>query len=142
MPLHILKPALGCTTPHELYDRQEARAHLYEGRAATWAYTTRRSAREAEVLDGGSIYWVMNNHIASRQRFLGFGEGRFDDGRPFIKFILDRQIMLTEPRPYKSFQGWRYLEDGNTPGDIGLFDPTQEAPPEEMAADLKLAGLL
>ena len=140
--IHLLKPALGCASPREIYERQQPRAFRFEGQEAVWAYTKRKPVREAELLAGGALYWVIQNRIACRQSFIGLGEGLFDDGSPYTKLILTSEIVLTHPLPYKSFQGWRYLKPENAPADLYAFDPVAEEPPEEMAAELKSLGLL
>ena len=66
--------------------------------------------RADELLDGGSLYWVIRGEVMCRQRLI--------DIRPFVDkegvgrchLVLEPKLTLVEPRPRRAFQGWRYLE--------------------------------
>jgi hypothetical protein len=74
MPLHLLKLCVGCDSVEDLADWQAGR--LAEARAAgtpafTFHVTRMRPRREAELLDGGSLYWVIRGLVLVRQPILG-----------------------------------------------------------------------
>ena len=52
------------------------------------------------------------------------------------------EMIRTVSTPRRPFQGWRYLKSSDAPRDIGLYTGDEEVPPEEMAEDLRAAGLL
>lgn len=73
--------------------------------------------RAAELLDGGSLYWVIGGFIRVRQRLVDVREEQWDDGTDCCGLVLDRELVLVEPRPQKPFQGWRYLAADAAPPD-------------------------
>lgn len=74
--------------------------------------------RASELLDGGSIYWVIAGHVRVRQRLIDISEDRWDDGTTCAGLVLDPALILVEPRPQKPFQGWRYLAPEAAPPDL------------------------
>lgn len=74
--------------------------------------------REAEVLDGGSIYWVFKGVVLARQRILRFDEVRGSDGILRCGLVLDPDVHRTEAQPRRAFQGWRYLDPADAPRDL------------------------
>ena len=108
-------------------------------RGGGWIYTRNRPRRAAEVLDGGSIYWVIRDHIRVRQLVTGFQDMREEGGRRYCLIAVDPQLVPTVPRPYRPFQGWRYLVPADAPPDL---PPGREPPPDSMLAELRALGLL
>jgi hypothetical protein len=88
--------------------------------------------RAAEMLDGGSLYWVIKHFIIVRQRFVGFEEFKDKDGKSMCRIHLDPELVRTKPRKKRPFQGWRYLEPGDAPSDLDGKGPA-------LSADLELA---
>ena len=87
-------------------------------------HTTRMVPKRAEeILGGGSIFWVIRGEILCRERIL--------DIRPFVdkagvgrcKLVLDPKCVPVRPRPYRAFQGWRYLADNDAPPDLDQSNP-------------------
>lgn len=98
--------------------------------------------RADEVLDGGSIFWVIRGAILCRQPILGFAEVRREDGIPRCGLVLGPELIPVTPTPKRAFQGWRYLTPADAPADI---DPARaaEAPlPPELSVALAEIGLL
>lgn len=93
--------------------------------------TLQRPKREAELLDGGSLYWVIKGVIQARQRLTGFDDGRKEDGSPCCRLLLDPEIVPVRPVPRKAFQGWRYLDAEDAPPDLksGRHDGLERMPP-------------
>jgi hypothetical protein len=52
------------------------------------------------------------------------------------------KVRLVEPRPYRAFQGWRYLEDDDAPRDLDRAAPGAAAMPEPLRRELRDLGLL
>ena len=71
--------------------------------------------REAELVAGGSLYWVIKGLVLGRQRMLGLE--RFDNGDGISRCLirLDPEVVRTLPQPRRAFQGWRYLRPDDAP---------------------------
>ena len=113
--LHLLKLSVGPKEVAELAAIQARRATL----DPPLRHQTRMvPKRQAELLDGGSIYWVIAGHVRVRQRLIDISEDRWDDGTSCAGLVLDPSLVLVEPRPQKAFQGWRYLAPEAAPPDL------------------------
>lgn len=77
--------------------------------------------RHTEVLDGGSMYWVINGSMLVRQRIVDLIEDRRDDGSACTGIVLDPVLVPLEGRPTKPFQGWRYLSPSDAPKDLKAY---------------------
>jgi hypothetical protein len=146
MPLHIIKLCVGATSIEDLADWQDGRlaAQKAAGQKPRLFHTTFQSPkRQADVLDGGSLYWVIKGLITVRQRLVGFDEGHKDDGKPCCLLLLDRELIPVRPTPRRPFQGWRYLDADDAPPDLkgGARDQVAEMPPQ-MRKELAGLGLL
>ena len=97
--------------------------------------------REAEVLNGGSLYWVFKGLILARQRIIGLEERRGDDGILRCAILFDEAVIRTEPIPRRAFQGWRYLEAKDSPRDLPQGRDGDSALPEPLALALAEIGL-
>jgi hypothetical protein len=70
------------------------------------------------VIDGGSMYWVINGSMLVRQRIVDIVEDRRDDNTACTGLILHPQLVPLAGRPTKPFQGWRYLRPDEAPQDL------------------------
>jgi hypothetical protein len=139
-PLHLLKMAVGIGDVDEL--RRFRAARLRE-RGVSWVYTRNHPRRAAEVLAGGSIYWVIRGQIRVRQLVAGFRAERDDNGRGYCQIEVDPDLIETLWRPWRPFQGWRYLTPADAPPDRpGGISGGDEAIPAAMLAELRSLGLL
>jgi len=100
--------------------------------------------RRDDILDGGSIFWVIGGFVQVRQRLLDIIEDRWDDGTPCAGLVLDPVLVPVEARPVKAFQGWRYLDAASAPPDVaGMREaPGAQAMPEAMLRELRTLGLM
>jgi hypothetical protein len=98
--------------------------------------------RGDELLDGGSIFWVIRGEIMCRERILAIRPFTDKDGIGRCKLVLDPKLVLVQPRPYRAFQGWRYLTDKDAPRDLDRAAPGAAAMPETMRRELRELGLL
>jgi hypothetical protein len=111
-------------------------------------WTRMKPKRVEEVLDGGSLYWVIRGRICVRHRILRLDDVRDEKGRAYCAIVYDPKVIVTESRPRRAFQGWRYLEEEDVPPDLAdqraaLRDAKAEADlPQTMIAELKALGLL
>jgi hypothetical protein len=85
--------------------------------------------REAEVLDGGSIYWVVKGVVLCRQRVLRLDEVRRADGIPRCGIVLDPRLIPVVAVPKRPFQGWRYLKPEDAPQDADDRESEPALPP-------------
>ena len=84
MTVHIVRRAFRIETLDDLVQAQKERisAERAAGRPARLYWWMRSTpARQAEVLDGGSIYWVIKGYIRARQRILEIETRMDSEGR-------------------------------------------------------------
>lgn len=143
MSVHLLKPALKIESVYEFAQRQRLRWMEHEGRMVYPVWTSRKPTRDTELLDGGSVYWIVKNQIQCRQDVLDIvpyesGEGE----KPSFLILCSVDLVRVQPVARKPFQGWRYLEADNAPPDNGLIHADDVPPPPDLEKNLRLAGLL
>ncbi|WP_371171304.1 DUF1489 family protein [Aliiroseovarius sp. 2305UL8-7] len=99
--------------------------------------------REAELLNGGSLYWVFKGFILARQSLVRLEEVIGDDGIRRCALVLDPNVVRTESQPRRAFQGWRYLTPEDAPRDLatGSANKNDTALPHELAAALADIGI-
>ncbi len=143
MSVHLLKPALRIESVYEFAQRQKARWMEHGGRTVYPVWTSRKPTRESELLDGGSVFWIVKNQIQCRQAALEIIPYEAAEGeKPSYLILCETQLMRVAPIARKPFQGWRYLEAENVPADSGVISINDEAPPPEIEKILRQAGLL
>jgi hypothetical protein len=98
--------------------------------------------REIEILDGGSLYWVIKGIILCRQQILELRPVTGEDGIPRCGILLDPAVVLVVPRPRGPFQGWRYLESRDAPADLAGSSTGAADMPADMRRELAELGLL
>jgi len=134
MALHMIKLVVGCDTIEDLLDWRKT----HSGPQDPWILRTRQTPkRAAEMVDGGSVYRVFRGVILCRQRILAIdtvGEGV----TARCEVTLDPQIVRVAPTPRRAFQGWRYLEVRDAPGD--LDEEAFGEVPAELARQLREVG--
>ena len=141
-PLHLLKMAVGVASLDELRRLRAARIREHGG---SWIYTRNHPRRTAEVLCGGSVYWVIRGQVRVRQRVTGFDSRRDDKGRAYCLIVVDPELVPTLSRPWRAFQGWRYLAAADAPPDLtgraGTPVGTSDRLPDHLLAELRALGL-
>ncbi|MBT5459163.1 MAG: DUF1489 domain-containing protein [Rhodospirillaceae bacterium] len=145
MTVHLVKMAVGIESFEHLTDVQAdrvRRAEETDGKGVLRHLTRNTPRRSDEVLDGGSIYWIIKGYIRAHQRITGFGEATGRNGRPRCALILDPKLVRTELLPHKPIQGWRYMEPAGVPEDLTSRAMEKTSLPDEMAAELRALGLL
>ncbi len=143
MTLHLIKLAVGVDDLAHMktVQAERRRQRRQSPRSPHWVYTRNTPRRAAELLDGGSLYWVVRGVIRCRQELVGFEEDiDRDDGKRYCRIEVRRTLVPTAPRTCKAFQGWRYLEPERSPPDLSKGDTADM--PAAMAAELKRLGLL
>jgi hypothetical protein len=122
MALHLIKLCVGCDSIEDLAAWQAERLKQMkkagEKRPRLFHRTFQTPKRRAELLDGGSLYWVIKGIVQVRQPLLDLAEGTRDDGTPCCLFILKNELVPVRPVPRRPFQGWRYLVADEAPEDL------------------------
>ncbi len=145
MTLHLIKLCVGADSLDDL--RQWIAARIAEARRRNaplrHAHVTRMAPkRAADILDGGSLYWVIRGQISARQAVVGIEPFMDADGIGRCKLWLDGEVVAVAPRPMRAFQGWRYFERTSAPPDIDEAQPGFADMPEAMRRELAGLGLL
>lgn len=145
MPLHLLKLSVGTESVDELqkWIRAKMKERKKKGQKAERIHTTRMVPKRIdELLDGGSIYWVIRGQIMCRERLIDIRPFVDKDGIGRCHLVLDPKCVPVEPRPFRAFQGWRYLAEKDAPRDLDRFAPGLAAMPEPMRRELRELGLI
>jgi hypothetical protein len=141
MTVHLIKMSVGVEDVRHLEQIQSQRL----ANVGELMHVTRNTPRRAaEVLRGGSIYWVIKRFIRARQTIIDIRpievEGK--EGRPSCALVLEPGLIRTEIRSFRAFQGWRYLAADDAPADAPDSITGDDDVPAELAAELKGLGLL
>jgi len=97
--------------------------------------------REAELLAGGSLYWVIKGAIQARQTIIGLEEVIGEDGIRRCAILLDPQLIRTSNAVRRPFQGWRYLKAEDAPADLSADRPHEDSLPPELSLALAEIGV-
>ena len=138
MSVHLKKLSVGSVSIDNLKNWQNR--DLKQGRPII--HPTRNWPKRAdELLDGGSMFWIIKGQMVVRQPIADLIEVKREDGRPACGIVLHPELIPVWPRRVRIFQGWRYLETEDAPEDLPQTE--NAAPmPAELAAELRELGLL
>ncbi len=139
MPLHLLKMCVGIADIEELAAAQRRR---FKAERRICHYTRNMPKRASELLDGGSLYWIIRGQIRVRQRLKAIQRHTDDDGWTGCALVLDRKLVPTLPKPMRAMQGWRYLEADSAPLDLLAAVGKGDDLPPKLVAELRALGLL
>jgi hypothetical protein len=144
-PVHLLKLCVGVSTIGDLESWIEDSLALWRrlGRPEEQIHTTRMvPKRRDEILNGGSLYWVIKGQVSCRQRILdirpftdGVGIGR-------CHLVLEPVVVPVIPRPCRPFQGWRYVAHSDAAPDLQPLGEGGSSLPEPLRRELAAMGLL
>lgn len=135
MSLHLVKLCVGVSEISDLeyWVKRRAAEAVARGESPSHRHVTRqRPRRDGDVLDGGSLYWVIKGLIQVRQRILDLKEVTGEDGIRRCAIILAPELITVQAVPRRAFQGWRYLDAKDAPADL------QSQGVADMPADLRL----
>jgi hypothetical protein len=139
MALHLIKLAVGVEDVAQLRRLQKERRRE---RGRYVFYTRHLPRRREEILDSGSIYWVIKGHVRVRQRILGFIPVVEEDGERYCLVRYDPKAIETVWQPKRPFQGWRYLVPKDAPPDRPAHAAGDDELPPAIAQELRALGLL
>jgi hypothetical protein len=144
--IHLVKLSVGTDSVEDLASWQTERLKQMKAekqKPELFHRTFMMPKRREDLLDGGSIYWVIKGVIQARQRLVDLREGKRPDGTACTLLILDRKLVHVRPVPRRAFQGWRYLAVEDAPVDItGERRGNIDEMPAKMRRELAELGLL
>lgn len=149
MTLHLLKLCVGVDSIAELAEWiEEQQIHTRRmGRAFEQMHTTRMVPKRMDDIlradaGPGSLYWVIKGQIACRQPLLDIRPFTDADGIGRCHLVLKPEVIPVSPRPFRPFQGWRYLAAKDAPPDLGGMGATAAEMPEPLRRELAGLGLI
>jgi hypothetical protein len=145
MPLNILKLCVGADSVEDLeawiatcLDERRRKGQPLEH----WHTTRMMPTRGSEIVDGGSLYWVIKGNVQCRQLITEIRPFTDAEGIKRCKLVLDQQNVLTDSQPRRAFQGWRYLKQADAPADLGKGKAGMAEMPAKLRRELADLGLL
>ena len=138
--INLVKLCVGAEQVEDLINAQKrTRSKGPDGRPR---HVTRMwPKRGAEILAGGSLYWVFKGVILARQRIVALDEVLGEDGISRCALVLDDTVVRTEPQPRRPFQGWRYLTAVDAPADLRARAAQDDALPPQLETALAEIGV-
>ncbi len=121
MALHLLKLCVGADSVESLQAWIDFRVEQKQaaGEPTEQIHITRMvPTRKAELLDGGSLYWVIKGKIQVRQPLVDIRPFTDKAGVKRCDLVMEPRLILTQYQPKRPFQGWRYLKGEDAPADI------------------------
>ena len=145
MALNLLKLCVGCESVEDLEEwiamRLEQRRRARE--PVEHFHTTRMvPTRAAELVVGGSLYWVIKGSVQCRQRLLEVRPFVDGEGISRCHLMLEPVVVRTDWQPRRPFQGWRYLKQKEAPLDLGKGRKGVAEMPVKLRQELTELGLL
>jgi hypothetical protein len=141
--LHLVKLCVGCDSLADLaaWQKQRLKEKKAKGQKPELVHITRQMPKRAEdLLDGGSLYWVIKGQIAARQKLIELRPMTVK-GVPHCGLVYHKELVAVRPRPRSAFQGWRYFEPADAPPDLGTAKGDKNLP-EALRRELAALGLL
>ena len=136
--MHLFKLCVGISEVEELAEWQARRRKQSK---RVWHVTRMVPTRAAELVDGGSMYWVIRGSVLVRQRIEAVERYTDEEGIGRCKLVFDPELVPVRPVPRRAFQGWRYLGEADAPPDLPPSPAGDELPPK-LRAELAALGLL
>lgn len=140
MILNLIKLAVGIGHVDQLKKRQEP----FYNSDGYYEHTTRMFPKLAdELVNGGSLYWVIKRLVVFRQPIVGIHKRNDQEGKGLCIIELEPNMIAVVPQARRPFQGWRYLKPKDTPRDLstheGFVDPEM---PDDMRTELSRIFLI
>lgn len=143
MTLHLIRLCVGVDAPEELADWQRSRIVRRDGVPVVQSGTKRLPTRADELVDGGSLYWVIRGVVRIRQRLVAIEPAESEERGHYAALWLDPELVPTLPVSHRPFQGWRYLKPGDAPPDLSAAGASADGSlPAHLVAELRSLGLM
>jgi hypothetical protein len=144
MALHIIKLCVGADSIEDLrsWVSQRAMLSIAAGMEPHSVHTTRMfPKRTEEILDGGSLYWVIKGQVQARQPIIDLVANKGSDGISRCDIVLGPEVIETSLAARRPFQGWRYLTEADAPRDLATGSGSDDMP-ADLKRELAELGLL
>lgn len=139
MPLNLIKLCVGVSE----IEQMQAWIKLCKNGDDTLDHVTRMfPRRKAEILPGGSLYWVIRGLILCRQPIADLQAITGNDGIERCRIVFKPKLIRVRPTPRRAFQGWRYLTEEDAPPDLKKGEEGAAELPEKMRRELANLGLI
>jgi hypothetical protein len=145
MTLHLIKLAVGCDSVRELksWVAERMQTAKKKGLPQQHVHVTRMVPKRVDqLLDGGSLYWVIRGEIAAREKIIAIEPFRDRDGIGRCRLVMQPKVIAVLQRPMRPFQGWRYFTEDAAPPDLKSAGTGVAAMPEPLRRELRDLGLL
>jgi hypothetical protein len=143
MPLHLIKLSVGSDSLEDLvaWQAERLKALKKKKQPLLLRHITRMTPKRGdELLDGGSIYWVIKSQIVGRQKLVGL-KPVSQGGVPHCALIFEPEMIPVVRRAHRPFQGWRYLSGADAPRDVRAIAGAKGLP-DALKRELAELGLL
>ncbi len=120
MTLHLIKLCVGVESLEDLARWQKRRLTdlKKKGKKLELMHVTRQTPKRADdLLDGGSLYWIIKGQIAARQKLIEL-RPLTREGVPHCGLVYEPKLIATLRRFHRPFQGWRYFDPKDAPQDV------------------------
>ena len=108
MPLHLIKLCVGADSVRDLENwiKQRLKEKRKRGEKPEHIHRTRMvPKRAAELVDGGSLFWVIRGEIACRQRIRDIRPFRDKEGIGRCGLVLDPKVVSGRAAPVSRLPG-------------------------------------
>jgi hypothetical protein len=144
MALHLIKLCVGAESIEDLEEwiAERIAERKKRGERQHSLHVTRMTPKRGlELLDGGSLYWVIRGQVAARQGLVDMETFTDGEGISRCRLWMDPKVTPVLPRRCRPFQGWRYLATEDAPPDLRGRGDIAEMP-EALRRELSGLGLL
>ncbi|WP_429933509.1 DUF1489 family protein [Agrobacterium vitis] len=145
MALNLIKLCVGADSIDDLkhWVAERALVAISADLAPQSSHVTRMMPKRVEeLLDGGSLYWIIKGQVAARQPLLDIFSVTGADGINRCELVLGPEVIETTPAPRRPFQGWRYLDPKDAPRDLSAGGAGLDDMPDDLKRELAELGLL
>ncbi len=145
MALNLIKLCVGCEGIEDLEEwiAMKLDERRRAGQPVEQFHTTRMvPTRIGELLDGGSLYWVIKGNVQCRQRLVDIRPFTDSEGIGRCHLVFDPAVVPTQWQPRRAFQGWRYLKPSDAPADLAGGHSALLEMPQHLRRELAELGLL
>src|ERR1051325_2119229 len=108
MTLHLIKLSVGTDSIEDLEDwiKLKLKERKKRRQKPERIHTTRMFPKRVDdLLDGGSIYWVIKGEILCRERILDLRQTVGKDGISRCQLVLDPKLVRSDPALFRTCRG-------------------------------------
>ncbi len=143
MTLHLIKLSVGSESLEGFiaWHKKRLAEKKKRGQKRELMHITRMTPkRKDELLNGGSLYWIIKGYVSVRTPLLDL-RPMVRNGVPHCGLVYKPEFVPVVRRAHRPFQGWRYLDAKDAPPDIRSLKGGKGLP-DALKAELAELGLL